>query len=69
MAKSLVLVFHKEENGPLLEKIIIALKASYRLVLAAALEDLLLQKKNSKTFAISVLMMVSSLSTWLFLSF
>lgn len=48
MAKSLVLVFHKEENGPLFEKIIVALKARYNLVSAAQLEDLLLKKKELK---------------------
>jgi peptidoglycan/xylan/chitin deacetylase (PgdA/CDA1 family) len=48
MAKSLVLVFHKEENGPLFEKIIIALKARYTLVPVAQLKDLLLNKKELK---------------------
>ncbi|MCY7293728.1 MAG: hypothetical protein LH615_16245 [Ferruginibacter sp.] len=46
MAKSLVLVFHKEENGPLFEKIILSLKARYNLLSAAALEDLLLRKQR-----------------------
>jgi peptidoglycan/xylan/chitin deacetylase (PgdA/CDA1 family) len=48
MGKSLVLIFHKEENGPLFEKIIIALKAKYRLVSADELEELLLHKKELK---------------------
>ena len=48
MSKSLVLVFHKEENGHLFEKIIIALKARYSLLSAAALEELLVQKKVLK---------------------
>lgn len=48
MAKSLVLVFHKEENGPLFEKTIIALRARYNLVSAAELENLLLNKKALK---------------------
>jgi peptidoglycan/xylan/chitin deacetylase (PgdA/CDA1 family) len=48
MAKSLVLVFHKEENGPLFEKIIVALRAKYHVVSAAELEELLLQKKELK---------------------
>ena len=46
MAKSLVLVFHKEEDGALFEKIILALKARYNLVSAAALEGLLLKKQK-----------------------
>jgi len=48
MAKSLVLVFHKEDDGPLFEKIVIALKARYSLVSAAELENLLLKKKELK---------------------
>lgn len=46
MVKSLVLVFHKEEDGPLFEKIIVALKARYKFVSAEELEDLLLNKKE-----------------------
>ena len=49
MAKSVALVFHKEENGPLFEKILVALKARYSLVSAAELEDLLLKKKELKS--------------------
>ena len=45
MAKSLVLIFHKEEDGPLFEKIILALKARYSLVSAAELEALLMKKQ------------------------
>ncbi len=45
MAKSLVLVFHDHDNGPLFERIIIALKAKYTLVSAAELEDLLLKNE------------------------
>ena len=48
MAKSLVLVFHKEDDGALFEKIIIALKARYNLVSAADLEDILFKKKELK---------------------
>ena len=48
MAKSLVLVFHQEDDGLLFEKIVIALKARYSLVSVAELEDLLLQKKELK---------------------
>lgn len=50
MGKSLALVFHKEENSAMFEKILIALKARYRLVSAAELEELLLQKKELKNF-------------------
>lgn len=48
MAKSVVLVFHKEEDGLLFEKIIVALKERYTLVSASDLEDLLLKKKEFK---------------------
>ena len=48
MAKSLVLVFHNEDNGKLFEKIIIALKKRYRLVCMHELEQLLAQKKELK---------------------
>ena len=48
MSKPLVLTFHKEEDGPLFEKIIIALKAGYRLVSIEQLEMLLLQKQSTK---------------------
>lgn len=48
MEKSLVLVFHKEDNGPLFEKIIIALKKRYHLVSIQELEQLLTQKKEIK---------------------
>lgn len=48
MAKSLVLVFHKEDNGPLFEKIIIALKARYTLISVEKLEDVLLNKTGQK---------------------
>jgi peptidoglycan/xylan/chitin deacetylase (PgdA/CDA1 family) len=41
MAKGLVLVFHKEENGQLFESIILALKAKYTLVSLLKLESLL----------------------------
>ena len=50
MGKSLALVFHKEENSAMFEKILIALKARYRLVSAAELEELLFQKKELKNF-------------------
>jgi len=46
MHKNFVLVFHKENNGQLFEKIIIALKARYRLVSIAELEELFVQKKR-----------------------
>jgi peptidoglycan/xylan/chitin deacetylase (PgdA/CDA1 family) len=45
MGKSLVLVFHKEENGPLFEKIILALKSKYSLVSAVELENLIKLEK------------------------
>lgn len=48
MAKSLVLVFHKEDDGPLFEKIIIALKTRYTLVSVAELENLLHNKVTFK---------------------
>ena len=48
MGKSLVLVFHEEDNGPLFEKIILALKKRYRLVSIHELEQLLTQKKKLK---------------------
>ena len=48
MAKSIVLVFHKEDDGPLFEKIIVALKARYKLVSAAELKDLLVKKEEVK---------------------
>ncbi|MEO6542019.1 MAG: polysaccharide deacetylase family protein, partial [Ferruginibacter sp.] len=48
MGKSLVLVFHKESNGPLFEKIIVALKTRYRLVSIHELEQLLSEKKELK---------------------
>jgi peptidoglycan/xylan/chitin deacetylase (PgdA/CDA1 family) len=48
MAKSLVLVFHKEDDGVLFEKMVIALQKRYRLVSAAELEDLLLKKRQLK---------------------
>jgi peptidoglycan/xylan/chitin deacetylase (PgdA/CDA1 family) len=48
MGKSIVLVFHKEENGQLFEKIILALKARYELVSLIRLEELLLDKKGIK---------------------
>lgn len=48
MGKSLVLIFHKEEDGPLFEKIIIALKARYTLVTLEQLEQLLISKKEIK---------------------
>lgn len=47
MAKGLVLVFHKEEDSSLFEKIILALKARYSLVSADQLELLLKNKKNT----------------------
>lgn len=48
MGKSLVLLFHKEENGPLFEKIILALKRRYRLVSVHELELLITQKQDLK---------------------
>ncbi|MEO6254010.1 MAG: polysaccharide deacetylase family protein [Ferruginibacter sp.] len=48
MGKSMVLVFHKENNGPLFEKIIVALKTRYRLVSIHELEQLLKEKKELK---------------------
>ena len=48
MGKSLVLVFHKESNGPLFEKIIVALKTRYRLVCIHELEQLLKEKQELK---------------------
>src|SRR5690349_5631125 len=48
MGKSLVLVFHKESNGALFEKIIVALKTRYRLVCIHELEQLLNAKKELK---------------------
>jgi len=48
MGKSFVLIFHKEENGQLFEKIIIALKARYKLLSLEQLEELLISKKEIK---------------------
>ncbi|HMI78921.1 MAG TPA: hypothetical protein VK484_09005, partial [Ferruginibacter sp.] len=48
MGKSFVLIFHKEENGQLFEKIIIALKARYTLLSLEQLEELLISKKEIK---------------------
>jgi len=48
MGKGLALVFHKEENGPLFEKIIIALKARYHLLSAEELEESLTGKSKLK---------------------
>lgn len=48
MSKGLVLVFHKEENSRLFEKIIIALKARYQLVLLEQLEKLLKENREVK---------------------
>ncbi len=48
MSKSIVLYFHNEENKLLFERIILALKSRYRLVSAAQLEALLLQKQDLK---------------------
>ncbi|HEX2682531.1 MAG TPA: polysaccharide deacetylase family protein [Ferruginibacter sp.] len=48
MGKSLVLVFHKESNGLLFEKILVALKTRYRLVSIQELEHLLLEQKDLK---------------------
>ena len=42
------MVFHKEENSHLFEKIILALKARYELVSVARLQELLLDKKEIK---------------------
>ncbi len=47
MAKGLVLVFHKEDDGVLFEQILLALKSGYSLVTAAELEQVLLQKKST----------------------
>ena len=43
MTKSLVLLFHKEDDGILFEKIVIALKARYKFVSVEELENLLLK--------------------------
>ena len=48
MTKSLVLLFHKEDDGILFEKIVIALKARYKFVSVEELENLLLKKKKLK---------------------
>lgn len=48
MTKSLVLLFHKEDDGVLFERIVIALKARYKLVSTEELEDLLVNKKELK---------------------
>ena len=48
MGKSLVLNFHKEENGQLFEKIIIVLKAKYSLVSTNELEQLLNENREVK---------------------
>ena len=48
MAKGIVLYFHNEVNEVLFEKIILALKARYRLVSAEELEERLLQKQDLK---------------------
>lgn len=48
MGKSFVLLFHKEENGPLFEKIILALKRRYRLVSLEVLEQMITQKQELK---------------------
>ena len=48
MGKGLVMLFHKEENGPLFEKKIIALKARYSLLSLNELEQLLIQKRGTK---------------------
>lgn len=46
MGKSLVLVFHKEQNGLLFEKTILALRKKYTLVSAPQLEELMRQEKE-----------------------
>ena len=48
MRKALVLLFHKEENGRLFEKIILATKRRYRLVSLHELEHLIKQKQDLK---------------------
>lgn len=48
MHKSFVLLFHKEENGRLFEKIIVALKRRYRLVSLQELEQMIRQKHDLK---------------------
>jgi peptidoglycan/xylan/chitin deacetylase (PgdA/CDA1 family) len=48
MPRSLVLLFHKEDNGVLFERIVIALKERYNLVSVTELEDVLLKKRELK---------------------
>lgn len=48
MRKGLVLVFHQEENGQLFESIIVALQKRYRLVSIGELEQLLVQKQDTR---------------------
>lgn len=48
MAKSIILNFHSEQDGPLFERIILSLRSKYQLVSTEQLEQLLLQKKELK---------------------
>ena len=48
MSKSLVLVFHKEENAMMFERVILALKSRYKLVSVEELEELVIHKKMVK---------------------
>ncbi len=48
MSKGIVLIFHKEEDSGLFEKIILALKEQYSLISAYQLEQLILEGKSTR---------------------
>ncbi len=48
MRKNIVLVFHKENDGLWFEKVVIALKAKYRIISLEELEQVLVEKKNQE---------------------